>query len=167
MQGVLARFADASESCPRGLKYVNNPWQDRVIDAFRQIDTRWGYNGKPTKDAADNNGVPVTAAGDEAAYHYGGGRRSGSPDVHLVDMLVSHCGSTASLTWRVFTGEEPGFWTGVGQILRIGIRRSRNVDEQWAALPIAVTPPIVLNTSRRSSPRRSHSPAHSGDDPAG
>ena len=61
---------------PAGLKHVNNPWQDRVIDAFRQIDSRWGYNGKPTKSAAvDNNGVPVTAAGDEAAYHYSGGRR--------------------------------------------------------------------------------------------
>ena len=58
---------------------VNNPWQDRVIDAFRQIDTRWGYNGKPTRTAADNNGVPVVAAGDEAAYHYSGGPDQGSP----------------------------------------------------------------------------------------
>ena len=115
MQGVLARFSNASDSCPRGLKYVNNPWQDRVIDAFRQIDSRWGYNGKPTKNAAENNGVPVTAAGDEAAYHYGAGPSHGSFDVHLVDMLISHCGSSPSLTWRVFTGEEPGFWTGVGR----------------------------------------------------
>jgi hypothetical protein len=116
MQGVLARFSDASDSCPRGLKYVNNPWQDRVIDAFREIDSRWGYNGKPTKTAAiDNNGVPVTAAGDEAAYHYGAGASHGSFDVHLVDMLIGHCGSSPSLTWRVFTGEEPGFWTGVGR----------------------------------------------------
>ena len=115
MQGVLARFSDASDSCPRGLKYVNNPWQDRVIDAFRQIDSRWGYNGKPTKSAAiDNNGVPVTAAGDEAAYHWGGGPSQGSFDVHLVDMLVGHCGGSPSLTWRVFS-DEPGFWTGVGR----------------------------------------------------
>ena len=114
MRAVLANFADASQSCPRGLKYVNNPWQDRVIDAFRQIDSRWGYNGKPTKTAGDNNGVPVTAAGDEAAYHYSGGPDQGSPEVHLVDMLGGHCG-TPSLTWRVFTGEEPGFWTGVGR----------------------------------------------------
>lgn len=115
MQGVLARFSNASDSCPRGLKYVNNPWQDRVIDAFRQIDSRWGYNGKPNRSAADNNGVPVTAAGDEAAYHWGGGQDQGSFDVHLVDMLVGHCGASPSLTWRVFTGEEPGFWTGVGR----------------------------------------------------
>jgi hypothetical protein len=115
MQGVLARFGDASQSCPRGLKYVNNPWQDRVIDAFRAVDSRWGYNGKPTRSAADNNGVPVTAAGDEAAYHYSGGADQGSFDVHLVDMLVGHCGPTPTLTWRVFTGEEPGFWTGAGR----------------------------------------------------
>jgi hypothetical protein len=115
MRGTLAQFADASQSCPRGLKYVNNPWQDKVIDAFRQVDTRWGYNGKPTRSAADNNGVPVVAAGDEAAYHYGSGPDQGSPDVHLVDMLLSHCGSGPTLTWRVFTGEEPGFWTGAGR----------------------------------------------------
>ena len=115
MRGTLAQFSDTSQSCPRGLKYVNNPWQDRVIDAFRAIDSRWGYNGKPTRTAADNGGVPVVAAGDEAAYHYGAGPDQGSFDVHLVDMLLSHCGSGATLTWRVFTGEEPGFWTGAGR----------------------------------------------------
>jgi len=115
MQGVLAQHANAADSCPRGLKYVNNPWQDRVIDSFRQIDSRWGYNGKPTRTAADNGGVPVTAAGDEAAYHYGAGPDQGSPEVHLVDMLGGHCGPTPTLTWRVFTGEEPGFWTGAGR----------------------------------------------------
>jgi hypothetical protein len=114
MFSVLQRFSNASDSCPRGIKYVNNPWQDRVIDAFRLIDTRWGYNGKPTRTAADNNGVPVVAAGDEAAYHYGAGPDQGSPDVHLVDLLVSHCGSP-TIGWRVFTGEEPGFWTGAGR----------------------------------------------------
>ena len=67
MQGVLARFGNASDSCPRGLKYVNNPWQDRVIDAFRQVDTRWGYNGKPTSTARRQQ----RRAGD------GGRRRSG------------------------------------------------------------------------------------------
>ena len=115
MQGVLARFGDARDSCPQGLKYINNPWQDRVIDAFRQIDSRWAYNGKPTRSAIDNNGVPVRAAGDEAAYHYGAGPSQGSFEVHLVDMLIGHCGPTPSLTWRVFTGEEPGFWTGAGR----------------------------------------------------
>jgi hypothetical protein len=115
MQGVLAQFSNASDSCPRGIKYVNNPWQDRVIDAFRQVDQRWGYNAKPTRTAADNNGVPVIAAGDEAAYHWGDGTRQGSTEVHLVDLLVGHCGPTPFIGWRVFTGEEPGIWTGAGR----------------------------------------------------
>lgn len=112
---TLQQFADTSNSCPRGLQYVNNPWQDRVIDAFRLVDTRWGYNGKPTRTAAQNGGQPVIAAGDEAAYHFSAGPDQGSPDVHLVDMLVSHCGGAPTIGWRVFTGEEPGFWTGAGR----------------------------------------------------
>jgi hypothetical protein len=116
-QDVLSRFTNFpdSRSCPRGIKYVNSPWQDEVIDAFRQTDSRWGYNGKPNRTASDNGGVPVVAAGDEAAYHYGPGADQNSPDVHLVDMLIGHCGGNPSLTWRVFTGEEPGFWTGAGR----------------------------------------------------
>jgi len=39
--GVGGNFGN-DRSCPRGLKYVNNPWQDEVIDAFRQRDSRWG-----------------------------------------------------------------------------------------------------------------------------
>jgi hypothetical protein len=116
-QDVLSRFTNYGDprSCPRGIKYVNNPWQDEVIDAFRQTDSRWGYNGKPNRTASDNGGVPVVAAGDEAAYHYSGGPDQNSPEVHLVDMLIGHCGGSPSLTWRVFTGEEPGFWTGAGR----------------------------------------------------
>ena len=63
MRGVLAQFANVSDSCPQGLQYVRNPWLDRVIDAFRQVDQRWGYNAKPTRTAADNRGVPVEVAG--------------------------------------------------------------------------------------------------------
>jgi len=100
------------QSCPNGLKYVNNPWQDCIVDHLRTLDTRWGYNAKPTRTPADNGGVPVVAAGDEVAYHYGAGPDEGSTDVHLVDILVSHCSASPTLGWRVFTGEEPGRWTG-------------------------------------------------------
>jgi hypothetical protein len=112
---IVQQHANTSDSCPRGIQYVNNPWQDRVIDALRQTDSRWGYNGKPTRTAAQNGGVPVVAAGDEAAYHWGPGPDQGSFDVHLVDMLIGHCGPNPSIGWRVFTGEEPGFWTGAGR----------------------------------------------------
>jgi hypothetical protein len=103
-----------AQSCPNGLKYVNNPWLDYIVDRLRQTDPRWGYNGKPTRTASDNNGVPVVAAGDELAYFYGSGTAQGSDQVYLVDILESHCG-TPRLTWRVFTGEEPGRWTGAGR----------------------------------------------------
>lgn len=114
-QAVVARFGNTSNSCPRGLQYVNNPWLDSVIDALRLLDTRWGYNGKPTRTASQNGGVPVVAAGDELAYHWSAGPDQGSPDVYLVDILISHCGGNPTTGWRVFTGEEPGFWTGAGR----------------------------------------------------
>lgn len=115
MRGELAKFGDARDSCPRGLKYINNPWLDRVIDHFRTFDTRWGYNGKPTKTAADNGGVAVVAAGDEAAYNFSSDPDLGTTRVHLVDMLISHCG-TPVIGWRVFTGEEPGRWANAGRL---------------------------------------------------
>jgi hypothetical protein len=104
-----------ARQCEAGVKYVNSPWQDFIVDRLRQSDPRWGYNGKPTRTAADNGGRPVVAAGDELAYFYGTGNPQGSTDVYLVDILFGHCGPTPSLTWRVFTGQEPGFWTGAGR----------------------------------------------------
>ena len=98
-------------SCPNGRKYESNPWLDKLIDNLRASDARWGYNGKPTKVASDNNGVPVTCAGDEIAYHYGAGESLNSPNVYLIDVLEGHCGATPRTTYRDFTGEEPGFWT--------------------------------------------------------
>lgn len=115
LQSELAKFSNTSDSCPGGVQYQNNPWLDRVIDHFRTFDTRWGYNAKPTRGPSQNGGRPVTAAGDEAAYNYGSQADEGTTEVHLVDMLISHCGTSPSLGWRVFTGEEPGRWTGVGR----------------------------------------------------
>jgi hypothetical protein len=104
-----------ARQCEAGVKYVNSPWQDFIVDRLRQTDPRWGYNGKPTRTAADNGGRPVVAAGDELAYFYGTGNAQGSTEVYLVDILLGHCGPSPQLTWRVFTGEEPGFWTGAGR----------------------------------------------------
>lgn len=101
-----------AQSCPSGFKYENNPWLDHIVDSLRAHDTRWGYNAKPTRTPADNGGRPVIAAGDEIAYHYSAGPDEGSREVYLIDVLLGHCGPTPSVTWRVFTGEEPGVWTG-------------------------------------------------------
>jgi hypothetical protein len=115
LRGELAKFSNASDSCPGGIQYQNNPWLDRVIDHFRTFDTRWGYNAKPTRGPSQNGGRPVIAAGDEAAYNYGSQADEGTTEVHLVDLLIAHCGPAPSLGWRIFTGEEPGRWTGVGR----------------------------------------------------
>ncbi len=104
-----------TQSCPTGLKYVNNPWQDRIIDRLRQYDTRFGYNGKPNRSAADNGGVPVVAAGDELTFFAGAGTAQGSRVVYAIDMLFNHCGDRPDITWRNFTGEEEAFWTGAGR----------------------------------------------------
>ena len=115
-QAAAARPDLIAQSCPTGLKYQNNPWLDYMVDQLRTLDTRWGYNGKPTKTAADNGGQPVIAAGDEVAYHFGPGPDQNSPDVYLIDLLEGHCGATPRLTYREFTGEERGIWTGVGRL---------------------------------------------------
>jgi hypothetical protein len=120
VQGVIAQLTAArpdlfAQQCSRGLKYVRNPWLDYIVDELRKLDTRWGYNAKPNRSAADNEGVPVEVAGDEITYHFGPGPDEGSSDVYPIDILVGHCGPTPSLTWRVFTGEEPARWTGSGR----------------------------------------------------
>jgi hypothetical protein len=108
-----------NQSCPRGLKYENNPWQDRIIDRLREYDTRFGYNGKPTKTPADNGGFPVIAAGDELTFFPGAGPAEGSRTVYAIDMLFSHCAGPTDnppqIYWRDFTGQEEAFWTGAGR----------------------------------------------------
>ncbi len=111
---IVQQFSNTSDSCPDGIKYIPNPWQNRVMDRLRQDDTRWGYNAKPSRSPADNGGRAVVAAGDEVAYNYSSDPDEGTAQVHLVDILVSHCGSP-TVGWRVFTGEEPGRWTGAGR----------------------------------------------------
>ena len=108
---ALSGSLTPQSSCPFGRKYSSSPFLDRLVDSLRASDARWGYNAKPTRTAADNNGVPVTCAGDEIAYHYGAGESLNSPNVYLIDAIGGHCGPTPSTTYRDFTGEEPGRWT--------------------------------------------------------
>lgn len=109
MPGLMA------QSCPSGRKYETNPWLNYVVDRLREYDTRFGYNGKPTKTAADNNGFPVVAAGDEITFFAGSGQAEGSRSVYPIDILFGHCGPNPSLTFRNFTGEEEAFWTGANR----------------------------------------------------
>lgn len=106
-------------SCPGGeaSKYILNPFINYVVDRLREYDTRWGYNAKPTRTPAQNGGLPVVAAGDEVAYFAGAGDGEGSAEVFLIDVLFGHCGPNPEVTFRHFTGQEPGIWTGAGRFL--------------------------------------------------
>jgi hypothetical protein len=104
-----------ANSCPTGRKYENNPWQDRIVDRLRQYDTRFGYNAKPTRTPADNNGFPVIAAGDEITFFAGAGTAEGSPNVYAFDILSDHCGTRPTQDVFRNISPEPAVWTGAGR----------------------------------------------------
>jgi hypothetical protein len=104
-----------AQQCPNGRKYENNPWQDRIVDRLRQYDTRFGYNAKPTRTSADNNGFPVIAAGDEITFFVGAGDAQGSANVYAFDILSDHCGVRPSQDVFRNIAPEPAIWTGAGR----------------------------------------------------
>jgi hypothetical protein len=107
-----------ANSCPTGRKYEPNPWLNIMVDQLRTYDTRFGYNAKPTRGPADNDGFPVVAAGDEITYFRGAGAAQGSGDVYAIDILFNHCdvigGGDPSLTYRDIA-PEVATWTGAGR----------------------------------------------------
>ena len=104
-----------NQSCPNGRKYENNPWQDRIVDRLRQYDTHFGYNAKPTRGPADNNGFPVIAAGDEISFFAGSGNGEGSPNVYTFDILSDHCGTNPQQDVFRNIAPEPSIWTSAGR----------------------------------------------------
>ena len=105
---VAAQFPAAlRNSCQDG----GGSWEfmDRVINALRQHDTRWGYNGKrgnvndPSQDVID--------------YHWGRGPDQGSPDVYALDIIVGHCGTNPQAAWINITDPNGSgaAWTGRGR----------------------------------------------------
>ena len=120
VEALVARFAAGDRptrqnTCPTGRKYDPSPWQDRLIAFLRTYDTRFGYNSKPTRTAADNNGFPVIAAADEITFFAGSGPMEGSSAVYAFDVLVSTCGDgDPAIGWRNIA-PEPAIWTGAGR----------------------------------------------------
>jgi hypothetical protein len=104
-----------AQSCPTGRRYETNPWLDRIIDRLRTYDTRFGYNAKPTRTAADNDGFPVIVAGDEFTFFAGAGNAQGSPNVYAFDILFNHCGPTPEQNVFRNIAPEPAVWTGAGR----------------------------------------------------
>ena len=82
-QQVAAQYPNAlRNSCQDN----GGTWEfmDRVVDALRQHDSRWGYNGK--------RGNPNDPSQDVVAYHWGRGADQNSPNVYAFDIIGSHCG---------------------------------------------------------------------------
>lgn len=111
VQSIASQYGNAlRNSC----QDTGGTWEflDRVVDALRQYDTRWGYNGKrgnandPSKDVVD--------------YHYGRGQSENSTDVYIIDVIVGHCGSNPSAGWGDVTNVTVnsgtiGRWIGRGR----------------------------------------------------
>jgi hypothetical protein len=65
-------------------KTQRNAYIDYIVARLRQLDTRFGYNAKPTRAW-----VPSIIAGDEIAYHYGSDAPEGSPTSWVATAPVS------------------------------------------------------------------------------
>ena len=124
VRSLIQRFAAGdrptlANSCPTGRKYEPNPWQNRLVAFLRTLDTRFGYNSKPTRTSADNNGFPVIAAGDELSFFVGAGAAEGSSDVVTIDVLFNQCntiaGTDPEIDYRDIS-PEPSKWTGAGVV---------------------------------------------------
>lgn len=66
-------------------------YMDKVVDALRLTDTRWGYNGK--------RGNPNDPSMDAITYNWGNGPDEGSTQVYIIDVMLSHCGGGSSPNW--------------------------------------------------------------------
>ena len=101
---------------PRSRTHARNTtaaagWEfmDRVIDALRLEDTRWGYNWK--------RGVVGDPSLDVIVYNYSAGPDEGNPNVYGVDILLGHCGPSPSPAWINITGAggSGAAWTSRGR----------------------------------------------------
>jgi hypothetical protein len=91
-----------------------NDFLFEVARRLRQQDDRWGLNWK--------RGVVGDLSQDVVDYHYGEGEREESTDVHIIDMIVGHCGDDPQPGWLDVTqatldANTVGKWTLAGQDL--------------------------------------------------
>ena len=71
-------------------------FMDKVIDALRLEDTRWGYSWK--------RGVAGDPSLDVIVYNYSAGPDEGNPNVWAVDIVGGHCGGAATAMWANISG---------------------------------------------------------------
>ena len=82
---------------------------DKVVDALRLEDTRWGYMWK--------RGVVGDPSLDVVAYNYTAGPDEGSTGIWAVDIIGAHCGGGAVAVWNNITGVggSPASWASRGR----------------------------------------------------
>jgi hypothetical protein len=73
----------------------NNTFLYRVVQALRQLDSRWGLNWK--------RGNRGDMSQDVVTYHFGAGPDEDSTDVYIIDMIGGHCGNSPSWNWEDVT----------------------------------------------------------------
>jgi hypothetical protein len=98
-----------AHSCQEHYGAAGWEFMDRVIDALRLEDTRWGYNWKRGRVGDPSLDVIV--------YHYGPGPDEGSADVYGVDILLGHCGPSPTPAFINITGAggSGAAWTSRGR----------------------------------------------------
>ena len=83
-------------------------FMDKVVDALRLEDTRWGYMWK--------RGVVGDPSLDVVAYNYSAEPDEGTSRIYAVDIIGSHCGNAVPV-WSNITGVggSPAAWTSRGR----------------------------------------------------
>ena len=69
----------------------NNTWLFRLVQRLRQEDTRWGLNWKRSR-VGDMSQDAIT-------YNYGPEADEGTRYVHVVDVIIGHCGGNPGAGW--------------------------------------------------------------------
>jgi len=108
VQQVAAQYPSAlANSC----QHAGGTWEfmDRVIDALRLEDTRWGYNWK--------RGVVGDPSLDVIVYNYTAAPDEGNPNVWAIDIIGGHCGSNPTVLWSNISGSggAGAAWTSRGR----------------------------------------------------
>jgi hypothetical protein len=107
--GILSPQRSCQEEIFGGNHIAGWEFLDKLVDALRIEDTRWGYNCK-----RGNCNDPSL---DVVAYHYGAGSDQGSPQIWAFDVVAGHCGPAASGVWSHISNVNGsgGAWTSRGR----------------------------------------------------
>jgi hypothetical protein len=107
--GILSNQRSCQEEQFGGNHVTGWEFLDKLVDALRLEDTRWGYNCK-----RGNCGDPSL---DVVAYHYGAGPDQGSGQIWAFDVVQGHCGGAAAGVWSHISNVNGsgGGWTSRGR----------------------------------------------------